>query len=1448
MVRGDEDAGKWLEIARPRRRSRKLRKHRDCQLLESSIEASQFELDVCEQKMTGGSESAAGEKDGGTTLIAQIPVGWQRKVEDGAVSYISPSGTVLRSVDEVRVYLRTDGTCKCGLECPLVPNKVFNFDPAAMVQAPGHQSGKIEEDMTKLCNHRRKVDAMAALCQSMQPSHRPSPAQATGVVCSVDSREQRGSMVAHGDGAHCTYPQPRHIQPKTNIGFPLSSPRSVVQNGSVNLTPVSRPPEQGSPLKKPQTPVGCMPGYAKQQWSPHPPLTQRTAHNPTSPNSVKPSVHVHMHHPDPSNSFSLSPSSTISLSGRTAPPHSQGASVKSPSPLSPSHTLDTFSPNQRSRHSSTSSMSEHGAQGPIFIQGGKPHQQPTMPCSSPKLPLAPSSPCSRLEGILQHYKDCSTSNMSSSANSSNQSNQALSLVHPNIGDKRNGVSSAQAPGLLGLGQILNQQKSQQKGHISNSFPASSLLSAAAKAQLANQKTQLSAADALAALPLTGLDKEQQSKVLISTLNSSVHPTSARAQSLTALLLPHSPSLSPASPAVTEKNLRRKRQRRSPTVLSMLKDSQLGRTAGDLSGPPLLISPCLSPPSSPIPHLDNHRLPVAPPRLQDSEEGRKPGLANSLPLSSPSSSQPLSALLQLLSMQSATQQSSGATAMPGNRHTNTLPSSPRPITPQTPQCDVQSTLRLHNPTPQPQSTVPVLEPPLQQSFSLMGDETTMNLKTTSSNTILNLSQPHTGTTPDLSSSILSMMNQMSSTCLPPFPEKGCGPKTETCPDHSTYQINQSSHSQALETKGPIETMDQPDSDTRLLGGCEPDHSLSLSNAPASDLSNLPLAEAFPFMSQEQLLQLLSSNAGLPSLLPPFLGSLPLGVWTGGQPSAPGGTQAQQPQPAGAILNQGSPLNVLNQGELPLNLVSLLNPPGSAAALPPVPGVEGGEKPPGLQALLMASLLLGQNPAAMLPLPALNLELPTAAQQVFTDGVSLEKTPALLDSVLMGPGLLEALQTLAPSADGQSLLLSTPLTPPPPTFLSLNPALLAAALAQTEPLPNHTPSPPPHSQGTLSSPALVSTSVSCGPLVSSTGPEVCDPLAEQDKNNTQTPHFLPPLLAPGVLGELAALGNINSLHGLLGATPLLLPQGPSLSVPLTQNQTALNPLTCLQLTMAPALMGEKPVALHETPSSQDQLPSAPISQDSLLNPVQTPVQQRETSSGSGPGLFDPYGSFMDTIYTSFLQVSERGAEAGSDSTPLSYPELPPLLQQTSAPPSLSPRRACSVHNPDLSRLGMDAAQSPARGTPKLSEDPSTPPPCKPAGADALSDAPPHPAFMEEAKTDGSTKVCVYSNGIGSGADGRGGDEGDDEEEEEDGRGPQGYLSPGERLREAAEDIRDAETVRADDVHTGARRGRKRKQSLQRGADLPGGIDSIIEEPTIALSRPSRPARGKRRRVVR
>ncbi|XP_060109296.1 methyl-CpG-binding domain protein 6 [Heteronotia binoei] len=119
--------------------------------------------------MNGG-DDCCGVDRGGRPAVAPVPVGWQRRVEEGGVRYISPSGTNLASLEQTRAYLLADGTCKCGLECPLNVHKVFNFDPAAMVT--GSEGAKGDEDMTKLCNHRRKIVAMATLYRSME-SHGP---------------------------------------------------------------------------------------------------------------------------------------------------------------------------------------------------------------------------------------------------------------------------------------------------------------------------------------------------------------------------------------------------------------------------------------------------------------------------------------------------------------------------------------------------------------------------------------------------------------------------------------------------------------------------------------------------------------------------------------------------------------------------------------------------------------------------------------------------------------------------------------------------------------------------------------------------------------------------------------------------------------------------------------------------------------------------------------------------------------------------------------------------------------------------------------------------------------------------------------------------------------------------------------------------------------------------
>ncbi|KAM8982167.1 methyl-CpG-binding domain protein 6 isoform 3-T6 [Sarcophilus harrisii] len=126
--------------------------------------------------MNGGNESSEADRAGGPGA-SPVPIGWQRCVREGAVLYVSPSGTELSSLEQTRSYLLSDGTCKCGLECPLNVPKVFNFDPLALVTPGGAGVGPAaEEDMTKLCNHRRKAVAMATLYRSMETtcSH-PSP-------------------------------------------------------------------------------------------------------------------------------------------------------------------------------------------------------------------------------------------------------------------------------------------------------------------------------------------------------------------------------------------------------------------------------------------------------------------------------------------------------------------------------------------------------------------------------------------------------------------------------------------------------------------------------------------------------------------------------------------------------------------------------------------------------------------------------------------------------------------------------------------------------------------------------------------------------------------------------------------------------------------------------------------------------------------------------------------------------------------------------------------------------------------------------------------------------------------------------------------------------------------------------------------------------------------------
>ncbi|XP_030370396.1 chromatin modification-related protein eaf-1 [Scaptodrosophila lebanonensis] len=59
---------------------------------------------------------------------ANLAPGWRRLTNNNEVAYISPTGKTLRTQFQIKDYLLAQGTCKCGLPCPLRPEYFFDFN------------------------------------------------------------------------------------------------------------------------------------------------------------------------------------------------------------------------------------------------------------------------------------------------------------------------------------------------------------------------------------------------------------------------------------------------------------------------------------------------------------------------------------------------------------------------------------------------------------------------------------------------------------------------------------------------------------------------------------------------------------------------------------------------------------------------------------------------------------------------------------------------------------------------------------------------------------------------------------------------------------------------------------------------------------------------------------------------------------------------------------------------------------------------------------------------------------------------------------------------------------------------------------------------------------------------------------------------------------------------
>ncbi|KAJ7317672.1 hypothetical protein JRQ81_003834 [Phrynocephalus forsythii] len=575
--------------------------------------------------MNGG-DDCSGVDRGGRPAVTPVPVGWQRRVEEGEVRYISPSGTSLASLEQTRAYLLADGTCKCGLECPLNVHKVFNFDPAAMVM--GSESTKGDEDMTKLCNHRRKIVAMATLYRSME-SHGPL------------SLPHLGPGSGMTPPAHPTTPGPSSCPPQT---LPSKASASLSKGPELYL--------QGPPDR-------CGNAWSSQSSSfPH---HHNTLFGDVFPGRLPPTA-------------ASTNGSTRLPSYSAEPPNAPGGSFlhgrslpeAPPRPYPPSSLL--FPPPEEAVASGQEGVpwnSRPAALGSQASVAGSPAPTSLSSVSSPAGSTEPSpqrsrhSSASSEQGLPGHRPTPKPLDAAPPANAlTNQSSNNLPSVPLRVAPEGKGP-----PGLL----LLHPQGP-------GSFPASSLLSAAAKAQLASR----------------GRPEELAASTLPSRLLLSV--VSGRAP---------------------------RRQRRSPTVLRLLKDSHAGQpgpsppeeTLGRHPRPGTrrcLLSPPVSLPTSGLP-------PLAQPSAGDSP--------NTLPSFQDFNSQLLSLFGQLASASS--EQISGSPpqpkppASPLGSHGPPGAASASPVTPKAPPAP--SPVAVTTASAMESGGLPCLLPPGPDPFSFLAQE-------------------------------------------------------------------------------------------------------------------------------------------------------------------------------------------------------------------------------------------------------------------------------------------------------------------------------------------------------------------------------------------------------------------------------------------------------------------------------------------------------------------------------------------------------------------------------------------------------------------------------------------------------------------------------------------------------------------------------------------------------
>ncbi|KAH3699262.1 uncharacterized protein LOC127859870 [Dreissena polymorpha] len=110
-----------------------------------------------------------GVSDRAQSLIS-VPSGWTRKVEEDSVVYYSPTCERLTSSETLKQYLGSEGTCKCGLECPILVEKVFNFSTSVVTVTWNPLPAELATVRRGSCQHRGVSESRATSAAEMPVS------------------------------------------------------------------------------------------------------------------------------------------------------------------------------------------------------------------------------------------------------------------------------------------------------------------------------------------------------------------------------------------------------------------------------------------------------------------------------------------------------------------------------------------------------------------------------------------------------------------------------------------------------------------------------------------------------------------------------------------------------------------------------------------------------------------------------------------------------------------------------------------------------------------------------------------------------------------------------------------------------------------------------------------------------------------------------------------------------------------------------------------------------------------------------------------------------------------------------------------------------------------------------------------------------------------------------